>query len=301
MTTKRTIRTPKTAEQRAAEARELQATIAGAVERLRSSDAWAEYLKLLGTFHRYSLNNVLLIWSQNPHATRVAGFGTWKKLGRQVRKGSKGIRIFAGFSVALEVENPDTGDTEEQRFTRFKPCSIFDVSQTDPIFPDKPDLPTVTHLLTGADQPGIYGAVEDFLTGLGWTVTREQLPGTENGYTTCDGSRRVVISTGLEPAHAAKTILHEAAHVLLHTEETITDREYVEHRGERETAAESVAYVVAGLLGLDTSDFTIGYVAGWSHGDTELIRRTASDVHAAVKTITDAICKTTDDQEEDQS
>ncbi|MDD9205738.1 hypothetical protein PU560_04555 [Georgenia sp. 10Sc9-8] len=97
----------------------------------------------------------------------------------------------------------------------------------------------------------------------------------------------MAIETGLAPAHAAKTALHEAAHVLLHT--TQAPEVYVTHRGITETEAEAVAYIVADLLGLDTSAYSIGYVAGWADGDTDTIRATAARVLTAAQTLTDAI------------
>ena len=137
------------------------------------------------------------------------------------------------------------------------------------------------------DPLGILAAVTDYLTGQGWTVEREAIPGETNGYTTTDGSRRVVIDADLSPAQAAKTALHEAAHVILHAEQDAA--EYVQHRGVTETEAESVAYVVAGILGLDTSAYSIGYVAGWSNGEPETIKATAANVLRAAHTLADAI------------
>lgn len=106
-------------------------------------------------------------------------------------------------------------------------------------------------------------------------MSREPLDGQTNGYTAPD-SHRVVIDSDLSPAQAAKTALHEAAHVILHSEQA--HAEYVEHRGEKETEAESVAYIVAGTLGLDTSVYSIGYVAQWSDVDTELVKGAAANV-----------------------
>ena len=120
----------------------------------------------------------------------------------------------------------------------------------------------------------------------GWTVERESIPGGAHGYTDPEG-RRVVLDSDLSPAQAAKTALHEAAHVILHAEQDAA--EYVQHRGVTETEAESVAYVVAGILGLDTSAYSIGYVAGWSNGEPETIKATAANVLRAAHTLADAI------------
>lgn len=283
----RKIKNTKSPEERRAEAEALQASIAEQVEQLRESEAWTRFLDFAQVFHRYSINNLLLILSQRPDATRVAGYRTWQSVGRQVTKGQRGIRIFGGRDVVTREEDEHTGEETEHRTRRFFPVSVFDISQTEPIDPDADDPSAIAHRLTGDDPLGILAAVVDYLTAQGWTVERETIAGEVNGYTTTDGTRRVVVDVDLSPAHAAKTALHEAAHVLLHAEED--PAEYVEHRGVKETEAESVAYVVAGLLGLDTSAYSIGYVAGWSQGDAETIKATAARVLRAAHTLADAL------------
>lgn len=281
------IKTTKNPEQRRAEAEGLHATIAEQVEQLRQSEQWTRFLTAAQAFHRYSINNLLLILAQRPDATHVAGYRTWQKLGRQVRKGERSIRIFGGRDVCETVEDEQTGGEKEQRRTRFFPVSVFDMAQTDPIDPAADDPNTLAHHLRGDDSLGILAAVADYLTDQGWTVERETIPGEANGYTTTDGTRRVVIDTNLSPAQAARTALHEAAHVILHSEQD--PAEYIAHRGLKECEAESVAYIVAGILGLDTSAYTIGYVAGWSDCEPETIKATAANVLRAAHTLADAI------------
>ena len=283
----RKISSTKTPEQRRAEAEGLHETITQQVEELRESEAWTRFLTFAQSFHRYSLNNLLLILAQKPEATHIAGYRTWQSLNRQVRKGETGVRIFGGRDVTETVEDPKTGKDKEERRTRFFPVSVFDMSQTDLIDPEEGDPSTIAHRLIGDDPAGIYDAVADYLIGKGWTVERETIPGETNGYTMTDGSRRVVVDAGLSPAQAAKTALHEAAHVILHAEED--PAEYVGHRGVKETEAESVAYIVAGILGLDTSAYSVGYVAGWSQGDAETMKATAARVLRAAHAIGDAI------------
>lgn len=186
----RKIRTTKSPEERRAEAEGLHATIAEQVEELRSSEAWTRFLTFAQAFHRYSINNLLLILAQKPEATHVAGYRTWQKLGRQVRKGERGIRIFGGRDVREVVEDEQTGEEKEQRRTRFFPVSVFDMAQTDPIDPEADDPSTLAHRLRGDDPLGILAAVTDYLTGQGWTVEREAIPGETNGYTTTDGCSR---------------------------------------------------------------------------------------------------------------
>lgn len=143
------------------------------------------------------------------------------------------------------------------------------------IDPEAGDPGTITAQLTGADDHGIVDALSAYLTGEGWTVERRPIQGQENGYTLPE-EMTVVVDSDLTPEHAAKTLIHETAHVLLdHTEDM---EEYASHRGLMETEAESVAYVVAGLVGFDTAAYSVGYIAGWAEGDTDLIKSTASRV-----------------------
>src|SRR5699024_8550391 len=121
----------------------------------------------------------------------------------------------------------------------------------------------------------------------GWTVSTENITTGANGYTTLDGRKQIVLHDELAPAQTAKTMIHEAAHAIMH--EGITQAEYIEHRGIKETEAESVAYIVAGTLGLDTSAYSVGYVAQWSEGDAELIKETAERVLKTAHQIIDAI------------
>lgn len=294
----RKITSTLTAEQKRERARELQASIAEKVDALRDSDQWQAFLDLARGFHAYSLNNLMLIWSQYPDATQVAGFRQWQARGRQVRKGEKAIRIF-GYATKKITEDDDAQDGEQvetdatgQRRRVYYPIlSVFDVSQTDPTDPEQPSA-ALTQTLTGGDPLGILAAVSDYLTADGWAVEREHLTGGRRGYTDFL-TRRVVIAADVEPAQAAKTALHEAAHVILHTD--LQPGEYHQQRGTYETEAESVAYVVTGILGLDTSAYTIGYVAGWSDADVDLIRSTAANVLRAAHQIAAAI--TTDPAE----
>lgn len=283
----RTIKTSKSPEERRAEEEALQAAIADQVEELRTSGAWMRFLRFAESFHTYSLGNLLVILAQCPEASHVAGYRTWQNLGRQVRKGERGIRIFGGRDVKTTVEDEKTGDEKEERRVRFFPVSVFDLAQTDAIDGDEGEPVELAQRLSGDDPAGILDAVTDYLAGKGWTVERAPLAGERNGHTTIDGTHRVVIDAGLSPAQAAKTALHEAAHVILHSD--IEPAEYVAHRGIKETEAESVAYIVAGILGLDTSAYSVGYVAGWSKCDADTIKATAGNVLRAAHSLADAL------------
>ena len=295
----RTVRSSTSIEERQAAAEALHESIAVQVAALTESGEWERFLAFAGAFHSYSLSNVLLILSQYPTATKVAGFRKWQTLGRQVRRGERSIRIF-GYRTISAAEDTDTAALpaadqdavgERGRVRAVYPMlSVFDIAQTDLIDPEAGDPSAIAQHLEGEDPAGIAAAATDYLTTAGWTVTREALPESANGYTTTDGTHRVVIDADLSPAQTAKTVLHEAAHVLLHADEE--PGEYAAHRGVKETEAESVAYVLAGLLGLDTATYSIGYVAGWAGGDPDTIRGTAVRVLTTVHTLADALTTT---------
>ncbi|NNC13760.1 ImmA/IrrE family metallo-endopeptidase [Planctomonas sp. JC2975] len=272
----------RTREARMAEAETLHATLTAQVEALASSDHWARFLNFAASFHTYSLNNVLLILAQNPDATHVAGYQHWQELGRQVTKGQHGIRIYATATrrTTPTANHPDqTGEEEEAERVRYFPIvSVFDITQTEPLPGTTPD-PDVVQPLTGSDDHGITTPLTAHLQQLGWSVDTEPMTEARNGYTD-PTARKVLIRAHVSPAQHAKTLLHEAAHILL--EHTNTPTEYVLHRGRMETEAESVAYITAALAGLDTAGYSVGYITGWAGGDVDLIRDTAARVLSTV-------------------
>ncbi|WP_295122444.1 ArdC-like ssDNA-binding domain-containing protein [uncultured Leifsonia sp.] len=273
--------TRRTPEERKAQAEALHASIADQVQQLTDSDQWRKFLDFTRSFHTYSLNNLLLILSQRPDASAVAGFRQWQAKGRQVRRGEKAIKIFGYSTKKITEEDPETGDEVEKRLTRFPVLSVFDIDQTDPI--DGAEILNPVAQLTGTDDHGVLVPLTAHLEAIGWTVTTEHLNG-PNGY--ADPERNtVVLHDELAPEQAAKTLIHEAAHITLgHVDDA---DEYRAHRGRMETEAESVAYVVAGMLGFDTSAYSIGYIAGWADGNADVVRATAARVLAAAHTIAD--------------
>lgn len=301
--------TTRSREDRAAARREqaaqMHATITEKMATLTNTDEWAAFLNYASRFHDYSLNNILLIMAQLSTATQVAGYNKWLELGRHVRAGEKALRIRGFSSRNITETDPETGDDTDRKIATFPILSVFDISQTDPntevtdwMRTKNPNAciwtdPTTTRHLTGSDDADIYTRAAEWITRQGWTVTREPIPGTANGYTTTDGSHRIAIDDALAPAQAAKTLLHETAHALLHKD--IETADYIAHRGRCEVEAESVAYVVAGMLGLDTTDYSIGYIAGWSEADPALIADTATTVLATARTIAEHLDPTTTD------
>ncbi len=254
---------------------ELEAGVAS----LTGSEQWAAFLRTASRFHRYSLNNQILIWLQNPAATVVAGYQRWQELGYQVRKGESGLRIFRPTKRRVtEDEAREAGHPElagSYRVVGFALTSVFDVAQTDPIEGKAQPLDGPSaQLLDGEAPAGLQEALEAQVAAAGFTFERgtPASPGA-NGTTTW-ATRRVIVRDDVSDAQAAKTSVHELAHILLgheHTDDT---------RARGEVEAESVAYVVAGYAGLDTSSYSLGYVAGWAESgkEAEAVRETAERV-----------------------
>ena len=242
------------------------------VRDLFASDRWRSYLEFLAKFHRYSANNTIAIYLQRPTASLVASFSDWRRKGRKVKKGEHGIKILAPH--VIKDTDDDTGEIKQRLGFHIAYC--FDVSQTDGA--DLPEGPA--RQLTGSVDG--YAHIWDTLLAVSPVpVSIEPIEGCEaNGYYS-HTDQRIVVRDGLAELQRVKTAIHEIAHAMLHAkgaEEADADR------STREVQAESVAYVVCRALGLDTSDYSFGYVAGWS-SDKEL---------KALKASLDAIVRTSD-------
>ncbi len=243
----------------------MHSQLAERVGSLDSLEAWGAWLRFANSFHRYSFNNTVLIWSQKPEATMVAGYRAWQAKGRQVRRGEQSIKVFGPVTTreprlddqGRPVRGADGKPVQEVRIVGVKPVSVFDVSQTDgdPL----PEPPQAT-LLTGQAPPGLWDALQAFVEAQGYTVTRGDC-GDANGVTMFD-SRQVRVRADIDDAAAVKTLAHEAGHVLLHAPD---QRQPFTCRGVIEVEAESVAFMVTAAHGLDASQYTFNYVAGWAH------------------------------------
>ncbi|MDN4597713.1 MULTISPECIES: ArdC family protein [Leifsonia] len=267
---------------RQAEAEALHASIVEQVQQLADSGQWRAFLEFARSFHNYSLNNLLLILAQKPDATMVAGFRQWQAKGRQVRKGEKSIKIFGYREKKTETAADDDTSSDEGRVVRYFPTlSVFDIAQTDPIEGADPLPSDPTQQLTGDQDHGLIAPLSDHLESRGWTISREPLT-RASGYTD-PKTLRVILAEGISVEQSAKTLIHETAHIELRHIDSV--EEYRQHRGRMEVEAESVAFVVAGLCGFDTSAYSIGYIAGWSDEDVTVIRDSASRVLAAVHSI----------------
>lgn len=255
--------------------------LVAAVEGLVSSTEWRAMLQVSARFHNYSTSNQLLIYLKCPHATRVAGYRAWQRLGRQVSKGERGITILAPCRRRVaQVERDDQQERAErvELLTGFRVVHVFDISQTD-----GEELPDVApRRLTGEVPVRLTRALEQQIYDAGFILRREAIARSCNGY--ADFERRlVVLREDLCGVQAVKTLIHELAHVLLHAEADLSQRSVPE------IEAESVAFVVASALGLDTSDYSFAYVARWADGDAELVAATAQRVTATARTILESV------------
>jgi hypothetical protein len=240
-----------------------------AVAEITSGNDWKRMLQVVSKFHRYSFNNHLMIFLQRPDATLVAGFNRWKSLGRFVKKGEKGIAIFAPCKYKAKVETEDGEERMLQQRRGFRVVHVFDISQTEG--DELPDLDEVCpKLLDGAAPEGIWDALAGHATSIGYEVVRDQR-GSENGY--CDFLKKQIgVRPDVSTAQAVKTLIHELGHALLHAEGPVASREVAE------VEVESVAFIVCDVLGLDSGEYSFPYLTRWSDGSTEMFRDTAERV-----------------------
>lgn len=253
---------------------------------LFNSETYKNYLKTMSKFHNYSFNNTLLIAMQRPDASLVAGYTDWqRKFHRQVQQGEKGIYIIAPSpykkEVEKEVQNPTTGKMEikkvEVTIPAYKAVSVFDVSQTE-----GEEIPTlVVNELIGEVEN--WERLKGVLTELSPVpISYEKLTDGSKGYYSLT-DKKIVIKEGMEQKQELKTLIHEVAHALLHNKdgslvEGVEENKNIDSRT-REVQAESVAYSVCQHLGIDTSEYSFGYIAGWSSG------RDKKELKASMETI----------------
>ena len=274
------------------------------IKELFESEKYKIYLNTMSKFHNYSFNNTMLIAMQKPDATLVAGFKAWQKnFDRHVKKGEKGIRILAPapYKIKEEQEKLDsvTGEimldkngmpvTEEVeiKIPAFRVVPVFDVSQTDG--KELPDI-GVNELSESVED------YEDFMQVLTEVspvpITYEDIEGEAKGYFhTTD--HRIAIQEGMSQSQTVKTAIHEVAHAKLHDRERNQDIDAVldKDRNTKEVEAESVAYTVCQHFGIDTSDYSFGYIAGWSSdrdmkelkSSLDTIRKTASELITGIE------------------
>ena len=285
-----------TSEKPAEKLKEITDRLEQGIAELFDSERYREYLKVMSKFHNYSFNNTLLIAMQKPDASLVADFSAWKNnFGRNVMKGQKGIKIIAPspFKIRQEVEKIDphtqkpiigkdgkpVTEEKEVKIPAYKVVSVFDVSQTEG--KELPDI-AVDELTGDVDR------YKDFFAALEKTspvpIAFENIEGGSHGYYHLE-DKRIAINEGMSELQTLKTAIHEIAHAKLHDIDLNAPKDeqqpHVDRRT-REVEAESVAYTVCQHYGLDTSDYSFGYVAGWSSG------RELSELKSSLETIRSA-------------
>ncbi len=274
------------------------------LKELFESEKYRNYLSTMSKFHNYSFNNTLLIALQRPDASLVAGYQAWQKnFNRHVKRGEKGIRILAPAPYKIKEErdklDPVTGEvmldkdgmpqTEEVevKIPSFRAVSVFDVSQTDgePL----PELEAKELLST-------VEGYEDFIKAVTYVAPApigfEDIPGASKGYFNIE-ENRIAVQEGMSESQTLKTMVHETAHSMLHNKEVSKEDILApaKDRNTKEVEAEGVAFTVCSHFGIDTSEYTFGYIAGWSSGrdmkelksSLDTIRRTASELITGIE------------------
>ena len=265
------------------------------VEELFTSNRYQEFLKTMAKFHNYSFNNTMLIAMQRPDATLVTSYKNWQSMGRQVMKGEKGITIIAPApykkmkekEVLDENQRPIMGTdgkpkTEQVEVTvpHFKAVTVFDIAQTS----GEPIQTLAPELLTAAVQD--FDSFMQAIQKISPVPIRfDEIDGNANGYYH-NADKEIVIKKGLSESQTLKTAIHETVHAKLHDKEIIESLGVEKDRLTKEVEAESVAYCVCSSFGLDTSDYSFPYIAGWSSSremkemkaSMDVIRKTAGEM-----------------------
>ena len=265
------------------------------VEELFTSNRYQEFLKTMAKFHNYSFNNTMLIAMQRPDATLVTSYKNWQSMGRQVMKGEKGITIIAPApykkmkekEVLDENQRPIMGTdgkpkTEQVEVTvpHFKAVTVFDIAQTS----GEPIQTLAPELLTAAVQD--FDSFMQAIQKISPVPIRfDEIDGNANGYYH-NADKEIVIKKGLSESQTLKTAIHETAHAKLHDREIMESLGVEKDRLTKEVEAESVAYCVCSSFGLDTSDYSFPYIAGWSSSremkemkaSMDVIRKTAGEM-----------------------
>lgn len=252
-------------------------TIEKGITEVKDSQKWKQYLNTLSKFHSYSFNNTLLIYSQKPEATYIAGYYKWKNdFHRQVKRGEKGIRIFVPIKRRLE-EIDDEGTVIQG----FKSATVFDVSQT---FGE--ELPSYLN----TSLSGNVENYESFLSALKLIsktpIYIHTMNCSANGYYD-HKTDSIEVRDDLSEIMTVKTCIHEIAHSLLHKNNKELSQE------QKETEAESIAYAVCAHYGIDTSEYSFPYLTGWSknHNSDELkesmetIQQTTNTIISRIDTV----------------
>lgn len=256
-----------------------------AAQELLSSDGWARWVRARALFHNYSASNcALLAWQCHERGivpTRIAGFHTWLKLGRCVRKGEVALRILA--PVSVKDRDRLSGEETDERRVFFKTAFVFDVSQTEirdgaePVALEPPHQP-----LTGDSHAHLLAPLQTFVESLGYSVSFESIEGSAGGW--CDPKLKRIVVDATVPANAQlRTLIHETAHAL--------GVDYVRYsRAQAEVIVDTVTLVAASGVGLRVDGETVPYVAGWGEsGALEAVTEFAETIDRIARQIEDVL------------
>ena len=263
-----------------------------------TSEKYGEYLKTMTKFHRYSFNNTLLIAMQRPEATLVTGYRNWQSMGRQVKKGEKGITILAPApkkqkkAQALYDQNqmPVLDEQGNQKYEevevvipRFKATTVFDIDQTE----GEPIQTIAPEELTEAVQD--FDLFMQAITDISPVPIRfDEIEGSAKGYYD-NANKEIVIREGMSESQTIKTAIHECGHAMLHDRDLMLASGIKKDRETKEVEAESVAYSVCSAFQIETSDYSFPYIAGWSSG------RDMKELRSSMDTIRQTAGKMVDD------
>lgn len=259
-----------------------------AVEALTSSDGWQRWLSCRRHFHTYSLANQLLIAHQCPQATRVAGFRTWLKLGYCVRRGETALRIWVPIPPTkrqLEQWQRDGARPQDKPRTHFKLGPVFDRSQIAPLPPPTQPTPLDPPIaaLEGDELAWAFPPLVKLAGEIACAVLIERIPGQAGGYFE-PVSRKIALNRERSTNHHVKTLVHELGHALLRWELELTDLSFT--YSEEELVVESIAFTVCGSIGLDTTSYSIPYLASWAEQtELETIELAAATIDRIAKRI----------------
>lgn len=257
----------------------IEKMLSDGIAKMFASENYANYLKFYSGFHRYSLTNTILILLQNPEATLCASYKDWQKRKRQVKKGETGLVVRVPTPKKIKKTDKD-GNEEEVSIMFYKKGTVFDISQTE----GEP-LPEVCKKLTSSldwkDE-----VIEKLQKFSKFPITFEEITNGANGFfSRVEG--KIVVQDGMSDAQTIKTLVHELAHSILHCEGGKCEKA---DRDTKELQAESVAFCVCNALGLDTSEYSFGYVAGWSKNQSSKdLEKNLNIIGSTASSIIDAL------------
>jgi len=257
--------------------------IVDGVNNIINTGEYAKFLKFSKNFTNYSFNNIVLIFSQMEDATQVAGFKTWQKMGRKLKKGAKGIQIIypvkRKYSTKIEGQDSFLNNENEKQeekiieYLTYRPTYVFNISQTvgEP-------MPLEDKRLNSNNREDFFEFLKSYSP---YPIIEEELFGTTQGYWSSK-KKQIVLKKTLSIDDKVSVLLHELTHALY------DDYNYKEERNLSETFVESVAFIVADYFGLDTSMCSFNYITSWAEGDIKIVLELGNKIQ---KTATDFIKK----------